>query len=80
MADPGLITVRKMALVGNVPLAILSAKYLELHSWMMYDSSALTKQLVEGVESLKDVDPSDVMENVWAFQPPKVFGDLLEAV
>ncbi|GAA5826093.1 hypothetical protein JCM11251_007161 [Rhodosporidiobolus azoricus] len=81
-ATPRDLTYKRALLVSNGVLALLSLRVLELHKAVLHSSAALEQAMQEASEKAAAFGWRDVVEGglTWLWQPPKVLGDVLEAI
>lgn len=79
-ADSGMLSWLKMVFVCNASLAYLSVRILKLHEHLLYESTALRSTIHLHVEEIERIDLDKMVEEIWDYQPPKLFADIFEAV
>ncbi|KAG8935450.1 Dicer-like protein 1 [Tulasnella sp. 417] len=79
-APPGKLTWTRSAAVNNSSLAAVSVKELSLDKYVLHGAPSLEQATAKARAELEAMPYSDVVARYWSLQPPKVLGDLLEAV
>ncbi|GAA5897045.1 hypothetical protein JCM6882_007340 [Rhodosporidiobolus microsporus] len=81
-STPRNLTYKRALLVSNGVLALLSIRVLGLHKAVLHSSAPLEEAMRVASEKADEFGWRDVVEGglTWLWQPPKVLGDVLEAV
>ncbi|BGP05277.1 Dicer-like protein 1 [Rhodotorula toruloides] len=81
-STPGKLSYVRSMLVSNGVLALLAVKKLDLHKMILHSSPPLETALREAAEQGKRFEYADVPTGAltWLWDPPKVLGDVLEAL
>ncbi|GAA6007912.1 hypothetical protein JCM11491_006536 [Sporobolomyces phaffii] len=79
---PRFLTFRRAMLVSNPTLALLAIRKLAIHKSILHNSPLLETALREAAEYAEKIDWSDVVAGdlIWVWSPPKVLGDVFEAL
>ncbi|GAA5979009.1 hypothetical protein JCM5350_004204 [Sporobolomyces pararoseus] len=79
---PRLLTFRRAMLVSNPTLALLAIRKLRIHKSILHNSPLLETAIREAVEYAEKTDWKDVVAGdlIWVWSPPKVLGDVFEAI
>ncbi|KAG9051388.1 Dicer-like protein 1 [Tulasnella sp. UAMH 9824] len=79
-APPGKLTWTRSAAVNNATLASISVKELSLDKYVLHAAPSLAQATLKARAEFEAMPYSAIVARYWSLQPPKVLGDLLEAV
>lgn len=80
-STPGILTYLRTVLVSNPALALVAIKRLDIQRNVLHSSSALDKAMRAAVDQAASLGWSDMLDSLtWLWDPPKVLGDVLEAI
>lgn len=79
-APPGKLTWTRSAAVNNATLAAVAVRELSLDKYVLHGAPSLEQATANARRELEAMSYGDIVARYWSLQPPKVLGDLLEAV
>ncbi|GAA6061113.1 hypothetical protein JCM10212_006144 [Sporobolomyces blumeae] len=79
---PRFLSFRRAMLVNNSTLSLIATRKLSLHKSILHGSPLLQRAMDEAAEQAASIDWQDVVigDSTWVWSPPKVLGDVVEAL